>query len=467
VKRKMKNSSTSLSRVIIWQMIGKFAVQGMAFLTAPIFTRLLTPSDYGYISLYASWLSLVTLFIGLDTGGATQNAKMEFKETEMNAYLSSVISISVISFVILLSIAILFSKPLSSILDLRPDLVIFLVVASFASYIVSFYTGNLDVYKEAKKSTLVSVISSFSSAVIAIVFVWLAKDNKPIVQIYSKAFPTIVFSVFFLFLIYKNGRTFYNKTYWKFCITLVFPLLFHTLGQIIFTQSDRIMLQKMRSSEELGVYSIVYTLCNVLVVIYGALNTAWLPFYFDYKKAGEYKTIQLRSQRYVNLFCVISLGFLCLSPEVFKLLAPETYWSGIKIIPIFVLAFWFNFVYLFPVNHEFYYKQTKLIPIMTVIAAVINVFMNMLFIPKYGIMGAAIGTLIAHTVSFVLHEIAARFIVKNFEYKPAFYAIPTLLVLSGCISFFLLRNYPFVRWLIAIGLTVYQVLLFKRNKAIF
>jgi len=463
----MSKTSPSLSKNIIWQMVGKFAIQGIGFFTTPVFTRLLSPSDYGYIALYASWLSLVTLFIGLDTGGATQNAKMEFSENEMPAYLSSVVSISVLSFVVLLVVAVIFCKPLGVLLGLRSDLVIFMVIAAFASYVVTFFTGKLDTYKEARKSTTISVTTSVSASVFAIVLVWLAKDNKAIVQIYSKAAPNIIFAAFFLVIIYSRGKTFYNKKYWKFCLTLVLPLLFHTLGQIVFSQSDRVMLQKMRSSEELGIYSVVYTLCNVLVIIYGALNTSWIPFYFDYKKAGDIESIRFRSKRYIKLFTVVTLGFLCLSPEVFKLLAPETYWPGITIIPIFVLSFWFGYIYLFPVNHEFYYKKTKLIPVMTLIAAVINIVINALLIPKYGIMGAVIGTAVAHIAVFVLHELAARFIVKNFEYSVGFYILPTLITIAGCAGFYLLKDIIWARWAIAAGLTVYQLLVFKKNRAIF
>lgn len=47
-------ASKSISKSIVWQLIGKFALQGISFFTAPIFTRLLTPDDYGYTALYHS-----------------------------------------------------------------------------------------------------------------------------------------------------------------------------------------------------------------------------------------------------------------------------------------------------------------------------------------------------------------------------------------------------------------------------
>lgn len=85
-------------------MAGKFALQGVYFITTPIFTRILIPSEYGYISLYNSWLSIFSLIIGLQTYGSIGNARIKFGEENINRYTSSIMSISVLSFVIILTI---------------------------------------------------------------------------------------------------------------------------------------------------------------------------------------------------------------------------------------------------------------------------------------------------------------------------------------------------------------------------
>ena len=69
--------SKSISKSVVWQLSGKFALQGIAFFTTPIFTRLLTPADYGYTALYASWLSILSLIIGLQVEGSIGNARLE------------------------------------------------------------------------------------------------------------------------------------------------------------------------------------------------------------------------------------------------------------------------------------------------------------------------------------------------------------------------------------------------------
>ena len=95
-------ASESVSKSVVWQLAGKFALQGIAFFTAPIFTRLLSPEDYGYTALYASWVSIVSLFIGLMTYGSIVNARIKYEKSQINGYLSSIMSLSVISFLVFL-----------------------------------------------------------------------------------------------------------------------------------------------------------------------------------------------------------------------------------------------------------------------------------------------------------------------------------------------------------------------------
>jgi O-antigen/teichoic acid export membrane protein len=93
-----KSKEKSISRVFVWQVAGKFVLQGISFFTAPVFTRLLTPSDYGQVAVYGAWVSLFSLFIGLQTRGSIANAKIKYNDDKIDAYLSSIMVISVISF---------------------------------------------------------------------------------------------------------------------------------------------------------------------------------------------------------------------------------------------------------------------------------------------------------------------------------------------------------------------------------
>lgn len=458
-----------ITSVAFWQLLGKFALQGIAFITVPIMTRLLNTTEYGYSSLFNSWANFVTLFIGLNTYGSIANARITYNEQNFNKYLSSVFTVSCFSFLFISVITLVLKPFLPKLLGLSYDLCLVLLVYCFSTYTVSFYVAKLDQQKKAKQSAVLSFSMNMLTMIVAVACVCIFKNNKVSAKIYGQTAVHVLFGFVIAVYIFLKGRTLFNKDYWKFCLPLTLPLVFHSLGQLIFTQSDHIMVQKFLSNSSLGIYGLVCTLSGVLMIIYGALNATWIPFYYDYKKAENESEIVTHSKKYIRLFTVITCGFLCLAPEVFKLIAPQEYWSGLKIIPLLCCSYFFGFIYLFPVNFEFYCKKTVLIPISTCIVAIVNVILNFFWIKLFGEIGAAYATLVSYVIYFVLHFTVAKYIIPaTFEYKLIHFMpyIFVVFVFTG-IYYFFLNNMCFIRWSLASTLTVFQIWVFIKNKAIF
>jgi len=461
-------SSKSISKSALWQLAGKFSLQGIAFFTTPIFTRLLAPEDYGYAALYMSWLSIFTLVVGLQTSGSVANARIKYGECVMDGYNSSVMTISVIAFFAIFIPIVALRDSLSKIFGLRHDLLVLAVVQGFFAYVVSFYTAKLDQFKQVEKSTLLSVAQSVFTIVISLFAVLNVRSDKAIAKIYAQAVPSFLFGFFLLFLIYIKGKKIWDSDYNKFCVSLTLPLLVHALGGLIFCQSDRIMIAKMQTQEMLGFYSVSYALCCVLITISGALNVAWVPFYFDFKKQNKIDEILSHSKRYIWLYTVLSSGFILLAYDVFKLMAPQKYWGGMRLLPIFVFAFFFDFLYLFPVNFEFYHCQTKMIPIATLLSSIFNILINLLLIPNFDITGAALGTFAACFFKFAFHYFVSSFIVKKtFEYGITFFVFPTLFLFFFITFSYFFKDLILVRWGAAFFLGGYLLIDMKKNKSIF
>lgn len=461
-------SSKSISKSVVWQLAGKLSLQGLAFFTAPVFTRLLTTSDYGYASLYTSWCSIISIFVAMEVAGSIGNARIKYDGINIYEYLSSVLTLTLIPFGVFLVIALAFNNFLAPLLGLRRDLVILVVLNAYASFLISFIVAKLDIYKQVEKSALISFFQSLVVIAISIVFVVRNKDNRGFIKIYSQAVPTILIGLAVFVIVYSKGRVFWKSEYNKFCLGLTLPLIGHSIAGLVFTQCDKLMLQKIQNESELGIYSITYTLCNVLLIIYVAFNNAWVPFYYDFKRQEKTEEILLHTKRYLKFFTLICAGFLLLATDVFKLITPDSYWSGIKAIPIFVLSIYFNYLYLFPANFEFYNCMTKLVPIGTVSSAIINVIMNALLIPRYSIYGAVAGSLISHIFLFGIHEVFAKFVVKkNYEYNLMLFIpwISILVVFS--VLFYILKDLWIVRWGLAFFIGINLVIDIVKNKSVF
>lgn len=151
------------------------------------------------------------------------------------------------------------------------------------------------------------------------------------------------------------------------------------------------------------------------------------------------------SNNYIFLFTCLTCGYLLVSKEALKILGAKGYWDGIDILPFVIVGLFFEFLYTFPVNYEMYCKKMKIISIGSTIVALVNIGLNFLLIPRYGMLGAAIATLIAYIGLFIIHDIIVRKI-GGYHYKWSFY-LKGIIPVIGCSALtYLLTDYMPVRW---------------------
>ncbi len=460
-------ATESISKSVVWQLVGKFALQGVAFFTTPIFTRILTPENYGVIALYTSWSSILMVVLSLQTYGAIATARIRFSKEEMPSYLSSTLTISVLAYLIFFVIFISFRSFFSKILKLDEVLISILLIHSFANYVIAFFVAYLDQHKKVVKSSLVSVISTVCSVILSLIFV-LTFSNKVYGKIFGQAIPIIIVASGLLVIIYVKGKCFWNTKYNKYCLLLTLPLVVHGLGHMVFTQADRILIERYQNGSVLGIYSVAYSLCSVLVIIFNAINTAWVPFYYDFKKQNDESAIKEHANRYIRLITLMFIGFLLLSFDVFKLMAPEPYWSGIKILPVFVVSFYFSYLYHFPVAFEYYHEKTRIIPVATIMVAIINIILDIVLIPEYSALGAVFATMISQLLLFAFHFIVARFVIKeHFDYKFIFFLIPAIVIVICSIIGYFSIDYAIIRWILFILIAFYVLYDVVKHRSIF
>ena len=221
----------------------------------------------------------------------------------------------------------------------------------------------------------------------------------------------------------------------------------HLLSGLVLGQSDRVMLQSMSGNYEAGIYSFAYTIASVLSLLWNATNNAWVPWYYENTKVNNTKGINQLAKKYILLFSIGTCAIMLMTPEVMKILGPEEYWSAGRVIAMVVYGIYFNFLYTFAVNYEFYSQNTRWIAVGSICAAGVNVGLNLLLIPQFGGMGAAVATLISYFVLFVFHNIIATRL-GGFNISKRLYLYGIGIVSVGFIVINLTYDLPVLRWII-------------------
>jgi O-antigen/teichoic acid export membrane protein len=426
------NTQNTLSKRILTNAFGIVLLRSVSFITAPIMSRLLTPADYGLISSYSVWVGLLGLFVGLQTHGTISNAVLDIDKKDMPQYYSSVLSISFFSTIIIAVPMWLFNAQLGNLLQLTPRLILLMAPQCFGSFCVSYYSAKLIVEKKAGKNLLLSLTMTILTGGLSIFLAWRMQVSY-LGGIYGGALPSIAIGLVVFIWILCSGKKVYNKEYWRYALSISLPLIAHGLSSMVFGQSDRLMLRYMVGDVQAGLYSWAYNFSLVISSIWSSVNAIWTPYYFELLQNGDIKRTKEHLDNFNRFYCGTSIGFVLLTPEVYRTLAPEAYWDGLHIVPLVVLAYYFNHLYSFPANYEFYRKKTKWIAVGTTMASVVNIVLNLLMIPHMGQIGAALATTISYLGLFVFHHIIARRALGGFTFKISEYCRESIWVILACV----------------------------------
>ena len=343
------------------------------------------------------------------------------------------------------------------------------LVHGWGSYCVSFMNGKFTYEFKADKNFILSVATSVLTIGLSILFIHLlpAEDNYW-GRIAGQAVTYLVLGIIMYISVMASGKTFYNKEYWRFTLPIAVPTIFHILANIVLNQGDKVMLKAMVSNSAVGIYALSCTFGAVISTIFNALNNSWVPFYYEYTREDQIGEMKRHAKNYIELFTIITIGFILLSREVFHIYADESFWSGTDIIPLFALGHYFVFLYSFPVNYEFYNKKTKAIAVVTTLAAVFNIILNYFFIHFWGLSGAVIATVAAHGLQFAFHYIYAKKMgAGEFPFRLADFAPAFLSVCGAVVLYMAVRSLWMVRWAIGAVFGIFLLIKIIKRREIF
>ncbi len=430
-------------------MMCTLLVNGVSFISSIIFARILSTSDYGVFSLFLSWVNIFSLFLGGQTYGTLNNAKIEFDEKEYPNYCYNAFLISTIGAFLCGILSVILNRGLACILEIPEKCVIWVVLCSYGTYMVSFLSRYLIIEKKVIHNLIFSLMITVLSVVFSIVLVIYSGCEGYYGRIlgYSIIYLLAGIGVAIFFCRTKNKTV--NKSFWTFCLKMSFPLVLHGLSGVLLAQGDRIMLMEYLGKSSVGVYSFCYMLAMPVSVIANAINTTWTPEYFRLKSENENADIMRHYNKQIFLMLGIACGYMLIAPEVLKLVSTQEYWEGVAVIPLVIIAYFFNFLYFIPVNHEFYYKDTRYIAVSTLLAAIVNILLNAVLIRRYEMYGAALATIIAYIFLFLIHDMVARKVIGNYKVSWRLY-IKGIVPLSACsFLYFYMQDNIIIRWAMA------------------
>lgn len=440
----------------------------LSFITLPLFTRLLTTEQYGQYTVYSSWSGIVSIIITLNLAyGSFSKAMVKF-EDRRDEYISSLQGLCLLLSCAFLIVYLPFHKAWNVLFELPTTLILLMMFEILFMTSVQFWSGKKRFEFKYKSVVAVTLAMSVLSPVVAYVLVVLS-DEKGYARIWGYALVTVLFGAVIFICNAIKGRHFYNKEFWKYALGFNVPLLAYYFSQVIFNQSDRIMISHITGESDAAMYGVAYNLAMILTFILNSINNSYVPWFYGKIKEGRAEDNKRISVMIAVLMALMILCIIWYAPEIIFIMAGNQYEAAIYVVaPVSMSLLLLFYVQLF-INVEFYYEEKKLLIIASIGAAVVNIVLNYLLIPKLGFVAAGYTTLFSYVVFVVSNYFAMKSVLARnnvddnmYNYKYLF-LIFVLFVISGFLGVIL---YEWLAIRIIITLLVLIIVILKRERFI-
>lgn len=385
------------------------------FILLPILTRYLSPEEYGEVAMFQTLLGALGAFIGMTFVGAANRKYYDanLNKAELAEFIGSCIQLAVISAMIVFSVLFLFRSDFSEWLALPPSYILFAVLVSLSTVILSLRLGQWQVSKQAVKYGALQVSNSLVNMLLSLLLV-VALLQGAAGRIDAQIITSIVFLVVALLLL-KKDRLFKIFTWRKDFLTeaLKFgvPLMPHIAGGFLLNSVDRFVINQEIGLAEAGIYMVAVQLTAAVGIVFDAINKAYVPWLFERLKADVHKEKQKIVKLTYLWFLVIVMGVTLaffIGPWLVVFIAGEKYARAGEVIGWLALGQGFQGMYLMVTNYIFYSKKTGLLSVASIGSGLLNLILLVIFIRLIGLEGAAIAFAVSMGIRFLLTWLVAQ-----------------------------------------------------------
>lgn len=425
----MRSESRKLIANTTMFFIGNIGSKLIQFLLVPLYTYTLSASEFGEADLIITTINFLVPFISIQITDGLLRFGLDKKEKQEDVIGCSFKILAIGSLISLLLVPVF---GLSNLL--RRWLIYFLIIMNLRMY-RDLLAIVLKIKDKNKLFAVDSIIYTFVLCLLSVLF--LAVFKCGVAGYFISYIIANIISIIFMMTASKTPISVFlkttNKKLLKKLAAYSSPLVVNSLSYWITTAFDRYMINWSLGEESVGMYAVAAKIPMILSTIVSIFNQAWLLSSIDeYEKGngtGFYSSIFKKYCQLSSIICALLI--LLINPFMKLYVSNEFYGAWIYSLPLIISAV-FSGMCSFLNGIYYAYKKNISATTTTAIGAVVNIILNIVLIPKMGVMGATIATVMAWLVTMVCKLLYMRSFAKmNVAYAPLVISI-VLLVIEMC-----------------------------------
>lgn len=412
--------------------IGKLSTQIISYLLLPLYTYKLDPAEFGTYDFVCT-LSLflcpvITLLMEESMFRFLIDAISKQQERKV---ISQTIIYTLFGTVIFIPIAIIAMKFGAGYSPMLIFAIISFIISNILIGLSNSLARGLSKLKLYSFSNFILGIGTIILNVIFIVALNSGAEGLLWANTIANALTAIV--IFAKLRLWKYIGKF-NKSLMKKMVKYSVPLVPNSISWSIINMSDRIFLTQIIGSAANGIYAMANRFPNIINVLYGYFNTAWKEsaarIIKDQNKNQYYNSIYHDTKRFLY---AVTICLIAVMPFIFPILINKSYDEAYIYIPIVMIATYYSNLSSYFGGIFSAYKDTKIMGTTTLVAAAINLIIDLVLIKKFEIYAACISTLVADLIVYFYRRKKLKKYIKLKELK---WQGPTIIMIIVCLCYY-------------------------------
>ena len=439
--------------------IGKICTQLITFFLLPVYTAVLSTEEYGIVDFLNTLVSLVVPIITLQLEQGVFRYLIEYRDSKENQrkIISTIVLFllsQTIIYLVLFLIASIFIKQ-----QYKVFLATNVIASAFSAIVLQISRGLSDNKTYAKGS----FITASTTVILNVIFiVWL---KMGVYGMLSATFLGYLCGIIYIIIVKKLYKCvkirLFDKVLLKEMLKYSIPLIPNMISWWVVNVSDRTIVTSILGVGMNGILSVANKFSNVFSTLYSVFNMTWTESASINIDADDRDEFFSKILNFImRFFGSLALGMIACMPFAFGFLVNENFNDAYYQIPILIVASMFNILVSFIGSIYVAKKKTKEIAKTSVLAAVINLTVNLLLIKFIGLFAASISTLLAYFTMFVYRYIDSKKYV-NLKFDVRYMVSMIISFIIVLVSYYL--DYLYTNILVLLFIIVYAIYVNRNN----
>ncbi len=393
--------------------ISSFGTKFLSFVLVPLYTNVLTTAEYGIADIIVTTATLMIFLFTVNIADSVLRFGIEAKsgKQEILSYGMRVIGIGS-----LLAAGVLTVVALSGLVDWKTEYYVFLFLYYFFTALYQTLANYMRAADKVKDVAIGGIISSVAMIGCNLLFLLVIKIGL-MGYLIGLVAGHLAGTVYFLLrgkitLPYWGIRLCDKETRHRMMVYCM-PLILNSVALWVNSFLSRFFITGFCGAGANGIYSVANKIPVILSTCYTVFSQAWGlsairefdPEDTDGFFAGTYKV-------YNALICMACSGLIILNVPIAKLLFAKDFFVAWEYSSLLLLSVMFNALTVFMGSIFTAVKNTKILATTTLFSAVVNIGLNLLLVPKMGVMGAALANFTSYVVMWVVRLVYAKKYIK-------------------------------------------------------